>query len=166
MSSFAEVLARNRWKRTIHRLGSGIDLVAVILVLELVGIAVGWWLMEAYEPEAVLASDYGAMKEHQEQVRVEFDRLAVAKEEDLHIREAMTMLMVALPEQVKLKEITIGNFHNGDWLVTEAVSADNAALESYISTLRQNPGFEEMRIEDTNVGVKITVPMPEGFKWR
>ena len=36
MSSFAEILARNRWKRTIHRLGSGINLVAVILVLELI----------------------------------------------------------------------------------------------------------------------------------
>ena len=166
MSSFAEVLARNRWKRVIQRLSSGKNLVAMIIVLELAGIAAGWCLLESNTPGSALATDYKATIEHQEEVRGELDRLAIAKEEDLHIRKAMTVLMSALPEQVKLKEITLGNFHNGDWIVTEAVSEDNTALESYISNLRQSPGFEDMRIEDTSTGVRITVTMPEGVKWR
>jgi hypothetical protein len=34
-----------------------------------------------------------------------------------------------------------------------------------MSILRKSPGFEEMRVEDNAAGVKITVPMPEGFIW-
>ena len=166
MSTFAEVLARNRWRKAIYLLGSWRSLIALVLMMEVTGIAVGCWLMKTNEPGSVLMADYEAVAKNQEIVRTELDRLRTAREEDLHVREAMAVLMAALPEQVKLKDITIGDFHNGDWIVLEAVSKDRGAIESYMSTLRKNPGFEEMRIEDTNAGVRITVPLPEGFIWR
>lgn len=165
MSTFAEVLARNRWRKAIYRLGSWRNLIALVLMLEVTGIAVGCWLLKTNEPGSVLAADYEAVAENQEKVSMELDRLRAAREEDLHVREAMMVLMAALPEQVKLMDITIGDFHNGDWIVIEAVSTDRGAMESYMSILRKSPGFEEMRVEDNAAGVKITVPMPEGFIW-
>lgn len=166
MSTFAEVVARNRWRKAIYLLGSWRSLIALVLMMEVIGIIVGCWLMKTNEPGSVLAADYEAVAENQEKVRMELDRLRAAREEDLHVREAMAVLMAVLPEQVKLKDITIGDFHNGDWIVLEAVSKDRGAIESYLSTLRKKPGFEDIRIEDTDAGVRITVPMPEGFIWR
>ena len=134
-----------------------------ILGVEMLGIALGYLLMKGYEPGSVLAADYEAVIENQGMVRTELDRIEAARAEDLHMLEALTGLMSAMPEQVKLREITIGDFHNGDWIVAEAVSDDRAAMENYLGTLRQS--FEEMRIADTEAGVRITVPMPEGYIW-
>ena len=74
-------------------------------------------------------------------------------------------MLIVMPEQVKCRHITIGNFHNGDWIVMEVDAAERNMLESYLSSLRRTPNFAAMRVEDLVNGVRITVPMPEGFVW-
>ena len=159
------ILSKDRWKEFAKSIFSWKWSVEIIMGLEIIGAVTGYWFMTEYEPDSVLTANYKAVQANQEKVREELDRMSTAKEEDMHVLEGMTILMSSLPEQVKLREITIGDFHNGDWIVVEAVSEDRGAMESYLGTLRQNPSFEEMRIADTDNGVRIKVPMPEGFIW-
>ena len=159
------ILLQGGWRDLAGRFCKMKWVVGGILGVEILGIALCYWQIRNYNPDSVLKADYEAVIENQDKVRDELNRLETSKEEDLYVLEAMTGLMSALPEQVKLREITIGDFHNGDWIVLEVASDDMCAIENYLGTLRQNPKFEEMRIADTDAGVRVTVPMPEGFIW-
>ena len=110
--------------------------------------------------------DYQRYVSNREAVITELNRLEVARQEDIKPMEALSAMIMNMPQQVKCRHVTIGNFHNGDWIVMEVESGEKGVVEDYLSVLRKNQYFSGMRIEDIKDGVRVTVPMPEGFRWR
>ena len=135
-----------------------------IILLEIIGIAVILWLNNSTSNEQ-LEEDYQRYMINHDAVITELNRIELARQEDLKPVEAISSMLIVMPEQVKCRHITIGNFHNGDWIVMEVDAAEHNILESYLSNLRRTPNFGAMRVEDLVNGVRITVPMPEGFLW-
>ena len=112
-----------------------------------------------------LEEDYQRYMVNYDAVITELERIELARQEELKPVEALSSMLMVMPEQVKCRHITIGNLHNGDWIVMEVDAAEHNMLESYLSSLRRIPNFVSMRVEDLENGVRITVPMPEGFLW-
>ena len=138
--------------------------VGSVILLEIIGIAVMMWLNHSTSNEQ-LEEDYQRYMANHGAVITELNRIELARQEELKPVEALSSMLMVMPEQVKCRHITIGNFHNGDWIVMEVDAAERNMLESYLSSLRRIPIFGAMRVEDFMNGVRITVPMPEGFLW-
>ena len=138
--------------------------VGAVILLEILGIAGMLWLNDRVS-NGPLEEDYQRYMANHDAVITELNRIELARQEDLKPVEALSSMLMVMPEQVKCRHITIGNFHNGDWIVMEVDAAERNMLESYLSSLRRTPNFAAMRVEDLVNGVRITVPMPEGFVW-
>ncbi len=134
------------------------------ILLEIIGIVGMLWLNNSIS-NVQLEEDYQRYMVNHDAVITELNRIELARQEDLKPVEALSSMLMVMPEQVKCRHITIGNFHNGDWIVMEVEAAERNMLESYLSSLRRTPNFGAMRVEDLVNGVRITVPMPEGFLW-
>lgn len=137
----------------------------MVIAMEIAGIAGMAWLNKGAANKD-METDYQRYMANQEAVITELNRIELAKQEDLKPMEALSSMLLVMPEQVKCRHITIGNFHNGDWIVMELEAGEPDILEKYLSSLRKNQYFTGMRIADINDGVKVTVPMPEGFLWQ
>ena len=135
-----------------------------VILLEIIGIVGMLWLNNSIS-NVQLEEDYQRYMINHDAVITELNRIELARQEDLKPVEAISSMLIVMPEQVKCRHITIGNFHNGDWIVMEVDAAEHNILESYLSNLRRTPNFGAMRVEDLVNGVRITVPMPEGFLW-
>ena len=135
-----------------------------VILLEIIGIVGMLWLNNSISNEQ-LEEDYQRYMANHDAVITELNRIELARQEDLKPVVALSSILMVMPEQVKCRHITIGNFHNGDWIVMEVDAAERNMLESYLSSLRRIPIFGAMRVEDLMNGVRITVPMPEGFLW-
>ena len=135
-----------------------------VILLEIIGIVGVLWLNNSIS-NVQLEEDYQRYMINHDAVITELNRIELARQEDLKPVEAISSMLIVMPEQVKCRHITIGNFHNGDWIVMEVDAAEHNILESYLSNLRRTPNFGAMRVEDLVNGVRITVPMPEGFLW-
>ena len=135
-----------------------------VILLEIIGIVGMLWLNNSISNEQ-LEEDYQRYMANHDAVITELNRIELARQEDLKPVVALSSILMVMPEQVKCRHITIGNFHNGDWIVMEVDAAERNILESYLSNLRRTPNFGAMRVEDLVNGVRITVPTPEGFLW-
>ena len=135
-----------------------------LILLEIIGI-VGMLRLNNSISNVQLEEDYQRYMANHDAVITELNRIELARQEDLKPVEALSFMLMVMPEQVKCRHITIGNFHNGDWIVMEVDAAERNMLESYLSSLRRTPNFAAMRVDDLVNGVRITVPMPEGFVW-
>lgn len=157
----------------VVRIGRIIDSIAgqrqkimlTVILLEVMGIACTVWLKAGAENKAN-NEEYLQYVDNREAVITELNRLEVARQEDIKPMEALSAIVMTMPQQVKCRRVTIGNFHNGDWIVMEVESGEKGAIEDYLSMLRKNQYFSGMRIEDIKDGVRVTVPMPEGFLWQ
>lgn len=147
-------LARHRQKAMLTVIG-----------LELMVIAFAVWLNAGADNKAD-NEEYQRYVGNREAVITELNRLEVARQEDIKPMEALSAMVMTMPQQVKCRHVTIGNFHNGDWIVMEVESREKGAVDDYLSTLRKNQYFSGMRIEDMKDSVRVTVPMPEGFLWQ
>ena len=135
-----------------------------VILLEIIGIAVMLWLNNSTSNEQ-MEENYQRYMANHDAVITELNRIELARQEDLKPVETLSSMLMVMPEQVKCRHITIGNYHNGDWIVMEVDAVERNILESYLSSLRRTPNFGAMRVEDLVNGVRITVPMPEGFLW-
>ena len=135
-----------------------------VILLEIIGIVGMLWLNDSVS-NGQMEEEYQRYMANHDAVITELNRIEMARQEDLKPVEALSSMLMVMPEQVKCRHITIGNFHNGDWIVMEVDAAERNMLESYLSSLRRTPNFAAMRVEDLVNGVRITVPMPEGFVW-
>lgn len=135
-----------------------------VILLEIMGIVVMQWLNNSTSNEQ-LEENYQRYMANHDAVITELNRIELARQEDLKPVEALNSMLMVMPEQVKCRHITIGNLHNGDWIVMEVDTSERNMLESYLSSIRRTPNFAAMRVEDLVNGVRITVPMPEGFVW-
>ncbi len=135
-----------------------------VILLEIIGVAGMLWLNYSISNEQ-LEEDYQRYMTNHDAVITELNRIELARQEDLKPVEALSSMFMVMPEQVKCRHIIIGDFHNGDWIVMDVDAAERNLLESYLSNLRRTPNFVAMRVEDFENGVRITVPMPEGFLW-
>lgn len=135
-----------------------------VILLEIIGIVGMLWLNNSISNEQ-LEEDYQRYMANHDAVITELNRIELARQEDLKTVEALSSMLMVMPEQVKCRHITIGNFHNGDWIVMEVDAAERNMLERYLGNLRRTPNFAAMRVEDLMNGVRITVPMPEEFLW-
>ena len=136
-----------------------------VIVVEFMGIACAVMLKAGAENKSN-DEDYQRYVSNREAVITELNRLEVARQEDIKPMEALSAMIMNMPQQVKCRHVTIGNFHNGDWIVMEVESGEKGVVEDYLSVLRKNQYFSGMRIEDIKDGVRVTVPMPEGFRWQ
>lgn len=138
--------------------------VGAVILLEIIGIAVMLWLNDSIS-SGKLEEDYQHYMANHDAVITELNLIELARQEDLRPVEALSSILMVMPEQVKCRHITVGNIHNGDWIILELETVDRNQLERYLSSLRRTPNFGTMRVEDLKDGARITVPEPEGVLW-
>ena len=135
-----------------------------IILLEIIGI-VGMTGLSTSLENGPLAEDYQRYMVNHDAVITELNRIELAQQEDLKPMQVLSSILMVMPEQVKCRHITVGNIHNGDWIILELETVDRNQLERYLSSLRRRPNFGTMRVEDLKDGARITVPMSEGVLW-
>ena len=138
--------------------------VGAVILLEIIGTAVMLWLNDSIS-SGKLEEDYQHYMANHDAVITELNLIELARQEDLRPVEALSSILMVMPEQVKCRHITLGNIHNGDWIILELETVDRNQLERYLSSLRRTPNFGTMRVEDLKDGARITVPKPEGVLW-
>ena len=138
--------------------------VGAVILLEIIGTAVMLWLNDSIS-SGKLEEDYQHYMANHDAVITELNLIELARQEDLRPVEALSSILMVMPEQVKCRHITVGNIHNGDWIILELETVDRNQLERYLSSLRRTPNFGTMRVEDLKDGARITVPKPEGVLW-
>ena len=93
--------------------------VEAVILLEIIVVAGMLWLNYSISNEQ-LEEDYQRYMTNHDAVVTELNRIELARQEDLKPEEALSSMLMVMPEQVKCRHIIIGDFHNGDWIVMDS----------------------------------------------
>ena len=95
-ASILDSLARHKQKAML-----------TVIVLEIMGIAFAVWL-KAGAGNKTNDEDYQRYVGNREAVITELNRLEVARQEDIKPMEALSAMIMNMPQQVKCRHVTIG----------------------------------------------------------
>ncbi len=114
-------------------------------------------------PHAVLESHEAASKE-MEAVERELSRIEAHDEESRRPLEALSAMLMMKPKDVDYQVITIGDFHDGDWIHMTLTSKDVDAIARYVDVLAANDAFHDIRrIEaseaENQISWKMAIPL-------
>ncbi len=95
-------------------------------------------------PQELLDRHEVASKE-MEAVETELSRIETQEKESRRPLEAMSAMLMMKPEDVDYRMITIGDFHDGDWIHMTLTSKNADSIARYVEVLAANDSFRGIR---------------------